>query len=200
MQTLGEALIAQKNGADRIELCSRLDLDGLTPSRKLIRSIVSKLIIPIKVMIRPRAGDFIYNNLELEQMKDDILFCKSIKVSGVVFGALNREKSIDIESTKMLADIAGELDITFHKAIDHVSSIFNELDNLKKLTKITSILTSGRAENAISGSKTIGNMIERTRGSLTIIPAGSITSQNLNAIHSIIGASEYHGRKIVNIS
>ena len=192
MQTLGEALIAQKNGADRIELCSRLDLDGLTPSRKLIRSIVSKLIIPIKVMIRPRAGDFIYNNLELEQMKDDILFCKSIKVSGVVFGALNREKSINIESTKMLADIAGEL--------DNVSSIFNELDNLKKLTKITSVLTSGRAENAISGSKTIGNMIERTRDSLTIIPAGSITSQNLNTIHSIIGASEYHGRKIVNIT
>lgn len=200
VETLREALTAQKNGADRIELCSRIDLDGLTPSRELIRNVVSELTIPIKVMIRPRDGDFIYSDLELDQMKDDILFCRSVKVTGVVFGVLNEARTIDIESTKILSDVAGEIDITFHKAIDHVSSIFNELDKLIKISKVTSVLTSGGSTNALSGSEIIGNMIERTKGSLTIIPAGSITEKNLKSIHSIIGASEYHGRKIVSIS
>ena len=88
VQTLDEALIAQQNGADRIELCSRLDLDGLTPSRDLIRSVKSKLTIPIKVMIRPRAGNFVYNNQEIEQMKNDILFNLHIKERNVLFWRL----------------------------------------------------------------------------------------------------------------
>ena len=200
VQTLDEALLAQQNGADRIELCSRLDLDGLTPSRDLIRIVESSLTIPIKVMIRPREGDFNYNHQELSQMKDDILFCKSLNISGVVFGILNKENTIDIESTRALLDIAGELDVTFHKAIDQVVSIFSELDTLKNITKVSSILTSGGADNAKSGSTIIKKMIDRVEDKVIIIPAGSITKHNLNEIHSFIGAKEYHGRKIVDIS
>ena len=200
VQTLGEALLAQQNGADRIELCSRLDLDGLTPSRDLIRLVESRLTIPIKVMIRPREGDFNYNDQELSQMKDDILFCKSLNISGVVFGILNKENAIDIESTGALSDIAGELDVTLHKAIDQVVSIFSELDTLKNFTKVSSVLTSGGADNAKSGSVVIKKMMDRVGGRMTIIPAGSITKNNLNDIHSIIGAKEYHGRNIVDIS
>ena len=200
VQTLDEALLAQQNGADRIELCSRLDLDGLTPNRNLIRIVESRLTIPIKVMIRPREGNFNYNDQELSQMKDDILFCKSLNISGVVFGMLNKENAIDIESTGALSDIAGELDVTFHKAIDQVVSIFSELDTLKNLTKVSSVLTSGGANNAKSGSVVIKKMIDRVGDKVVIIPAGNITKDNLNKIHSFIGAKEYHGRKIVDIS
>ena len=200
VQTLDEALLAQQNGADRIELCSRLDLDGLTPRKDLIKSVKSRLTIPIKVMIRPREGDFIYNDQELSQMKDDILFCNSLNVSGVVFGVLNKENSIDTESIRALSNIADGPDITFHKAIDEVNSIISELDALKNIPKVSSILTSGGADNAKSGSAVIKKMIDRVAGRMIIIAAGNITKQNLKEIHSIIGAEEYHGRKIVDIS
>ena len=200
VQTLDEALKAEKNGANRIELCSRLDLDGLTPNRELIIKVSSRIKIPIKVMIRPRAGDFNYTDQEINQMKDDILFCKSLCVFGVVFGMLNKNKSINIEATRALSDIAAGLDVTFHKAIDRVVSIFSELDRLKKNAKISSVLTSGCANNAKSGNVVIKKMIDSVGDRMTIIPAGSITKNNLNEIHSIIGAKEYHGRKIVDIS
>ena len=200
VQTLDEALIAEKNGANRIELCSRLDLDGLTPNRELITKVATRIKIPIKVMIRPRSVDFNYTDQEIDKMKDDILFCKSLCVFGVVFGILNKKNSINIEATKTLTDIAAGLDVTFHKAIDRVVSIFSELDRLKKIAKISSVLTSGGANNAKSGSAVIKKMIDSVGDRMAIIPAGSITKNNLNEIHSIIGAKEYHGRNIVDIS
>ena len=200
VQTLDEALRAEKNGANRIELCSRLDLDGLTPNRELITKVASRVKIPVKVMIRPRSGNFNYTDQEINQMKDDILFCKSLCAFGVVFGILNKKNAIDIESTRALSDIAGRLDVTFHKAIDQVVSIFSQLDTLKNIAKVSSVLTSGGADNAKSGSKIIKKMIDRVEDKVIIIPAGSITKHNLNEIHSFIGAKEYHGRKIVDIS
>ena len=112
--------MAEKKGADRVELCSRLDLDGLTPERKIIEKVLGALSIPIKIMIRPRAGNFSYNEQELNEMKEDILFCKDLNVQGVVFGILNQNKTIDMENMKYLSDTADDLDITFHKAIKYM--------------------------------------------------------------------------------
>ena len=200
VESLSEALKAEQNGADQIELCSRLDLGGLTPNRELIRHVSSKLSIPIKVMIRPRAGNFIYNAIELEKMKDDILFCSSVDVKGVVFGILDNKKSIDVKSTRALTAIAKRLEVTFHKAIDEVFSIFDALDILIMETNISAVLTSGGKKSAESGVDVLKKMVQKVKNKLTIIPAGSITYQNLDILHSAIGASEYHGRRIVDIS
>tara|TARA_X000001036_G_scaffold286512_1_gene266156 strand:+ start:4963 stop:5589 length:627 start_codon:yes stop_codon:yes gene_type:complete len=200
VESLSEALKAEQNGADRIELCSRLDLGGLTPNRELIRHVSSRLSIPIKVMIRPRAGNFIYNAFELEQMKDDILFCRSVDVKGVVFGILDNKKSIDVKSTRALTTIAKRLEVTFHKAIDEVFSIFDALDILMMETNISAVLTSGGEKSAESGVDILKKMVQKAKNKLTIIPAGSITDQNIDILHSAIGASEYHGRKIIDIS
>ena len=78
VETFEEAILAEKKGANRVELCSRLDLDGLTPERKIIEKVLGALSIPIKIMIRPRAGDFSYNDQELNRMKEDILYCKNL--------------------------------------------------------------------------------------------------------------------------
>ena len=80
VETFEEAVIAERNGADRIEICSDLHLDGLTPSRKLVLRIVNSLKIPTKVMIRPRSGDFCYNMQEIKEMLDDISYFKSLDV------------------------------------------------------------------------------------------------------------------------
>ena len=189
--------MAEKKGADRVELCSRLDLDGLTPERKIIEKVLGALSIPIKIMIRPRAGNFSYNDQELNRMKEDILFCKDLNVQGVVFGILDQNKTIDMENMKYLCDTADNLEITFHKAIDQTDSIIDEIDRLLAIGSISSILTSGGAYNAYAGSRFLKKALEKYEDIITIIPAGSITKNNIHELHQIIGAKEYHGRKIV---
>ena len=197
VERLDEAILAEKNGAHRIELCSRLDLDGLTPHRNMIKDVINSVKIPVKVMIRPRGGNFVYHGKELDVMKEDILYCKRVNVSGIVFGVLKKDKTVDIIATRLLSDIATGLEITFHKAIDEVSSICTELDRLRSIQAVTNILTSGGADSAMEGSDTLKEMVTRYKGQLTIIAAGKITEQNLIKVRQLTGAQEYHGRKIV---
>ena len=197
VERLDEAILAEKNGADRIELCSRLDLDGLTPHRNMIKDVINSVKIPVKVMIRPRGGNFVYHDQELDVMKDDILYCKRVKASGIVLGVLKGDKTVNLRATRLLSDMATGLEITFHKAIDEVSSIFTELDRLKSIQAVTNILTSGGADSAMEGCDTIKEMVNRYKGQLTIIAAGKITEQNIVKVHELTGAEEYHGRKIV---
>ena len=197
VERLDEAILAEKNGANRIELCSRLDLDGLTPHRNMIKDVINSVKIPVKVMIRPRGGNFVYHDQELDVMKDDILYCKRVNVSGIVFGVLKEDKTVDLIATRLLSDIASGLEITFHKAIDEASSILTELDRLKSIQAVTNILTSGGADSAMEGCDTIKEMVNRYKGQLTIIAAGKITEQNIIKVHELTGAQEYHGRKIV---
>ena len=197
VERLDEAILAEKNGANRIELCSRLDLDGLTPHRNMIKDVINSVKIPVKVMIRPRAGNFVYHDQELDVMKDDILYCKRVNVSGIVFGVLKEDKTVDLLATRLLSDMASGLEITFHKAIDEVSSIFPELDRLRSIQAVTNVLTSGGADSAMEGCDTIKEMVNRFKGQLTIIAAGKITEQNIVKVHELTGAEEYHGRKIV---
>ena len=197
VERLDEAILAEKNGADRIELCSRLDLDGLTPHRKMIQDVINSVKIPVKVMIRPRGGNFVYDGKELDVMKEDILYCKRVNVSGIVFGVLKDDKTVDLIATRLLSDMAAGLEITFHKAIDEASSIFTELDRLKSIQAVTNILTSGGADSAMEGCDTLKEMVTRYKGQLTIIAAGKISEQNIVKVHELIGAQEYHGRKIV---
>jgi len=197
VERLDEAILAEKNGADRIELCSGLDLDGLTPHRNMIKDVINSVKIPVKVMIRPRGGNFVYHDQELDVMKDDILYCKRLNVSGIVLGTLKEDKTVNLRATRLLSDMATGLEITFHKAIDEVSSIFTELDRLRKTQAVTNILTSGGADSAMKGSDILKEMVNRYNGQLTIIAAGKITEQNIIQVHESIGAQEYHGRKIV---
>ena len=197
VETFEEAILAEKKGADRVELCSRLDLDGLTPERKIVEKVLGALSIPIKIMIRPRAGNFSYNDQELNRMKEDILFCKNLNVQGVVFGILDQNKKIDIKNMRYLSETIDNFEITFHKAIDQTDSIIDEIDRLLTIGSISSVLTSGGVYNAHAGSRLLKKALEKYEDIITIIPAGSITKNNIHELHQIIGAKEYHGRKIV---
>ena len=127
VDSLEDALKAEKNGANRIELCGRLDLDGLTPSRDLIRNAVSILKIPIRVMIRPKHPSFEYSEDEINTMIDDIKFCKSLGVDGVVFGCLDENSNFQMDQINRLSIIAKPLNVIIHKAIDYTSSILDSL-------------------------------------------------------------------------
>ena len=194
---LEQAKMAEYYKADRVEICSRLDLDGLTPDRSTIEKTVSSLSIPVKVMIRPKSDNFIYSDLETNRMESDIEFCKGIGVGEVVFGMLNEENHIDIDLTHRLAKRASPMNITFHKAIDHTGDIMLALKRLSRVKQITSILTSGGKDSAIDGQDMIKEIIHNFSTRFNIIVAGGITNHNLDLVHSSIGAKEYHGKEIV---
>ena len=198
IESYNEALIAEKAGAQRIELCSNINLDGITPKKELIKKIITSIKIPVRVMIRPRDGDFNYSEDELKLMEKDINICKKLGVEGVVFGVLNKDLTIDINSTKRLVEASSSLKVNFHKAIDITKNSLTALKTLCEIPGITSILSSGREKTAKEGAKLLKQMIQLANNDLIIIPAGKITFNNLFHIHQLIDAKEYHGRNIVS--
>ena len=193
VDSLERAILAENNGADRIELCSRLDLDGLSPTPDLIKSTCKSLKIPIMVMVRLRGGNFMYTDEELDEMIQYVKQIKFYSISGFVFGALTKENWPDINVTKQIVDAAGDLDVTFHKAIDATP---DPVESSKMLgqTGITRILTSGRKDTAEDGIEVINNM---AAGDINILAAGKITSNNLPLLQEKLNVTEFHGKKIV---
>lgn len=197
VETPEEALMAWKRGAHRIELCSRLDLDGLTPPLEMVRKVCSEVNIPVMVMIRPRPGDFTCTAGELAVMKEQIAASGAAGAAGVVFGLLTKDHRIDIPRTSALAERAGNLGVTFHKAIDRLVDPVEGVRILKKINGIRRILTSGGKETAEQGAQVIREMIHAAGGQITIVAAGKITTENRIRIASLTGAAELHGRRIV---
>ena len=175
VETIQQVLLAEVNHANRIEFCHRLNLGGVTPDHELIRTAVNTIKIPLKIMIRPRGGDFIYSDSEVDRMKSDIKYCKSIGVEEVVLGALNKNGEVDNRVTQMLANLASPMKVTFHKAIDSVNNFMSSLKTLSTMENIDSVLTSGTKENALAGKEYIKLASEEFSGALNIIAAGSIT-------------------------
>ena len=197
VENLDQALLAERKNADRIELCGRLDLGGITPPREMIISSVKQLSIPTKIMIRPRGGNFIYSDPEVELMISDIIFCKKNGIGEIVLGALTDKGEVDLPLIRSLSSLADPMKVTFHKAIDDVNDFMRSLEELSTLKTIESVLTSGTGKNAILGKPLLKKAIEMFSGTLSIIAAGSITNENLEKVHKEIGAKEYHGKRIV---
>lgn len=197
VETFEQAMLAEKKGADRIELCSELSVGGLTPAAELMKKTCSVLKIPVMVMIRPRAGNFHYSEEEISQMKQEIDLAKKAGAAGVVFGLLTSKNQIDIENTHILADYATPLPVTFHKAIDELENPADGVPVLKNIRGITRILTSGGKATADEGAEVIRKMREAAGENLTIVAAGKITDKNVNQIRQLTQVSEFHGKQIV---
>lgn len=197
VDSLKQALQAEKNGANRIELCDRLDLGGTTPSESLIKQVHDKLSIPIRVMIRPRGGDFVYSKEELQQMITSIEFCKSLGVEGVVFGVLNKKNHLVLDQLSQLIETSLPMKVVIHKAIDLTPDPVVATTELLKLNGISTILSSGGNRTAYEGRENLKAMIAVAGQGFEIMPGGKVTSANLEALHAILGARAYHGKKIV---
>lgn len=191
-----EAINGEKNGAERIELCDNLEVGGTTPSYGTIKKTIESVKIPVFVIIRPRGGNFCYSNEEIEIMKNDILVCKKLNVSGVVLGVLDRDNNINYSITKELTTLAKPMSVTFHKAIDEVKNPILEVEKLADIG-VDRILTSGTKTTAIEGKDIINEMIIQSKNKIKIVVAGKVTKENLENIKKLIPNDEYHGRKIV---
>ena len=198
VDSLDDAINAEKNGANRIELCGRLDLDGLTPSKDLIKSAFSILKIPIRVMIRPKHPSFVYSEDEISTMIDDIKFCKNLGLDGVVFGCLDDEYNFEMKQINRLSEVAKPLNVIIHKAIDSTSSVFESLSLISKNSNINGVLTSGGERFAINAVETLKKMLVLVPNRFEIIIAGGITFQNFDKLNDIVNGKFYHGKKIIN--
>ena len=197
VESTDQAVNAERNGANRIELCKNLNLDGLTPEIDVIQNTMKSVNIPVKVMIRPRPGNFIYSHNEIKSMEQDIDLCKRLNVPEVVIGILTGSGNIDTIIAKRLASQAFPMAITFHKAIDQTEDILYELDRLSGIKEISSILTSGGEKTAIKGQSMLRKIIDQYGKRFDIIVAGSITHKNFDEIHGLINAREYHGKNLI---
>ena len=188
VDSIDSALISEKSGANRIELCSALALGGLTPSWGLIEKAVKELSINIHVLIRPRGGDFTYSKSEIDLMIADIEITKSLGVQGIVSGILHEDHSLDIENTTHLIKACEGLPFTFHRAFDWVPNkekALTQLDNLG----VQRILTSGGCTKAIDALETLTTW--NRNYNTTILPGGGINSSNYKAFKTA-GFEEIH--------
>ncbi|WP_298238512.1 copper homeostasis protein CutC [uncultured Algibacter sp.] len=197
VESVNEAVKAEELGADRIELCKDLDVDGLTPDFSIIREVSKKVKIPMRVMIRPRTGNFVYSEDEIHLMIKQIEQCKQIGVAGVVFGVLNEDRKLDLKAINRLIKITLPMDVVIHKAIDVTPNIFESVKVLESLNQKLTILTSGGKATAEESKEDLKLLVNTVNNNIEILPAGSITKYNVEALHNFIGAKAYHGKKIV---
>lgn len=194
---LESALIAQKAGVDRVELCADMSVGGTTPTIEMIQQARKNLSIDLYVMIRPRGGNFVYSDSELEQMKSEIETIKNLGVNGFVFGILKDDKTINIEQNKDLVELAKPFPCTFHRAFDAVSNYEKALEDVISCG-FSTILTSGTFPNVMEGKEVLKELVIQANNRIEIMPGGGLRSTNISELNETVKANWYHSSAITD--
>jgi len=185
------ALAARSGGADRIEVCGALDVDGITPSYGLVEQCVELGSVKVVVMIRPHAGGFCYGANEVNTMLRDIGVARQLGANGIVFGALGKDGRIDRELYQRFIEASRPLSVTFHRAFDLTPDPFEALDSLLELG-IDRLLTSGQAASAKYGVPLIRELVRRAGNGLSVVAGGGIRVEHVVAVIRATGVREIH--------
>lgn len=191
------ALIAQKAGVNRIELCANISVGGTTPSIEIIQQARKNLTIDLYVMIRPRGGNFVYSEGEFQQMKSEIEFIKQLGINGFVFGILNEDKTINIEQNKALVELASPFPCTFHRAFDAVAKHEQALEDVIACG-FSTLLTSGTYSNIMEGKQILKQLVVQAQSRIEIMPGGGLRSTNISTLNEMINANWYHSSAITD--
>lgn len=198
--------LAIARGANRIELCDNLAVGGTTPSTGVIEEALSyagEKSVPVMTIIRPRGGDFVYNDTELKIMHTDLIEAKKIGTDGVVLGCLTPSGWLDEEALELLLDTAEGLQVTFHMAFDAIPAErqFAAIDWLAD-HGVERILTHGGAAGTPieDNLSRLQEFIDYAAERLTILPGGGISFENAQHVSDMLGVQEVHGTKIVDLS
>tara|TARA_B100001093_G_C26723563_1_gene968904 strand:- start:54 stop:752 length:699 start_codon:yes stop_codon:yes gene_type:complete len=182
--------LAAKHRADRVELCQELSCGGLTPSISLVQRSVS-LDLNTQVLIRPRSGDFVYDEDEKIQIMEDVVHYQKLGIQGIVVGALNEQRSLDISFLKRLRMLTPNIELTFHKAFDDIDNWQKAIEQLISM-KYDRILTSGCEVNVFKGKERLKEIIEFASGRIQILPGGGISPENIGDIIEFLKPSALH--------
>ena len=191
------ALLAQENGADRIELCENMKLGGTTPNYILAVKVREQLTIKMHVIIRPRGGDFVYSDEEIIEMKQDIKQFKKLKVDGFVFGILNEDGTVNVTRNEELVRLASPLPCTFHRAFDVVKDVQQSLEDVIECG-FKSILTSGQGKTVIEGLSVLEKVQQLAKDRIIIMPGGGLRSTIINVLKEKLKPTFYHSSAITD--
>lgn len=189
--SLTSALAAQAGGAGRVELCGQLADGGVTPSYGLVAAARDRLQIPLYVLVRPRSGDFLYDEAEFELMQRDIEACVRLGCDGVVIGALNADAGVDLAGCRALAAAAGGLGVTFHRAFDAARDPARALEDVIALG-CERVLTSGGHRSALDGAAHIAALVQQAAGRVRIMAGAGIRPENVANVLARSRADELH--------
>lgn len=191
VQTARAAQTAERAGAHRIELCEDLPMGGVTPSVLLMREARHTLKIPIHVMIRPRAGTFVYSSTELATMRASIKLAQANGMNGIVLGVLKTNKTVDVEVTQQLVEAAQPLPVTFHRAFDACANADQALQDCIR-AGAKRVLTSGGASTVSEGLAKLAQLVEAAQNRIIVMPGGGIRPANLREVRRATAATEFH--------
>jgi len=194
-----DAADAAKAGADRLELCGALCVGGITPRVELYRAIRDDVRIPIAVMIRTHAAGFEFDAADVKEQRRSIAEFHPHRPAAFVFGALTRERTLDLSVLAELKASCGDTPVVMHRAFDAVRDQFLALDQLVELG-FQRVLTSGNAATAPEGAVRLTELIQRANGRITVLPGGGIRLQHLDDLHRQTGFREVHGSFRKNVA
>ena len=194
--TLEAALVAEQSGAERIELCQDIENGGTTPPYAAIEFCVNNLKLKTHVLIRPRAGNFVYSEAEFEVIKNDVLYCKKLGVNAIVVGFLHDDFTIDIDKTTEIVNLAKPMEVTFHRAFDECADWEIALEQIIECG-CTRILTSGQKPTAMEGAENIKQMVKQAGDRITILAGSGITIENYQQLADFTGVKEVHGTRLM---
>lgn len=198
VDTLADALAAERAGADRIELCGTLHDGAITPSAGFIAHCVTRVRLPVHVFIRLRTGDFVYSPDEIEVMLTDVGVARQQGAAGVVIGALTRDHEVDVPAMRALTREAGRLTIGFHRAFDQVRDQAAALETLVELG-VSIVLTSGGAPTAVEGASRLRALVGQAGERIAILAGGSVTPANVRALVGATGVRQVHGKAFAGL-
>ena len=185
-------LAAQEGGADRVELCAGIPEGGTTPSYGEIK--VARRVLTttrLHVIIRPRGGDFLYTDLEMERMAADIAICRELGVDGVVFGCLNADGTFDLEKNRYLMECSRGMSVTCHRAFDRAVNPEQALEDVIALG-FDRILTSGQQPKAEQGIDLLAKLNRQAAERIILMAGSGVTEQNIRHIREATGLTEFH--------
>jgi len=198
VDSIESAIVAAKAGADRIELCRNILQGGTTPNLGLLKMIKREIDIPVHVLIRPRAGDFVYSEFEKQEILIDIADFIEAGVNGIVTGCLKLDGTIDIAFLKRIKEASQKVPLTFHRAFDVCLDPFESLQVLVD-NEIEYLLTSGAKETALKGAELIKELISVAEGKITIIAASGVREHNVRKLFEITRVDEIHATAFAKV-
>lgn len=182
---------AQAAGARRIELCEDLSVGGVSPSQELLEAAISVATVPVNVLVRPRGGDFVFNEAEADSMLRDIERCRRAGAAAVVIGALDGRGDVDMPLMRRLCDAASGMEVTFHRAFDVCADPHSAFGDVLSLG-CDRLLTSGHEADAYRGRFLIAELVERAAGRIIVMPGCGVRRNNIARIAEDTGAAEFH--------
>lgn len=201
VDSVESAINAERGKATRLELCSNLIIGGTTPTKSLFEEVKKNVNIPINVLIRPRFGDFLYSDYEVNIIKNEIKMFKKLGVDGIVVGILTKNGEIDLDNMKKFIEGAQDIPITFHRAFDVCREPLKAFYQLQELG-VQNILTSGQSQDCLRGKKLLKELVKistkNSKNKTEILVGAGLNIENIDEIVNFTGATNFHfsGKRI----